>query len=166
MPEPRRGAVATPALLGVLAVLALGLFVSRVAGCTGSGSDLPVITLDVGGHRVKAEVASTSAARSRGLMYRRSMAKNAGMLFVYPETRVLSFWMKNTYLPLDIAFIDADGTIRDLTQMRPLTTTSHASAVPVRYALEMNAGWFEGAGVGVGGKVSFALPAGLTPEGD
>lgn len=155
-----------PGLLSVLAVLALGLFATRAAGCSTSESGLPVITLDVAGRRVKAEVACTTASRARGLMYRRSLPKNDGMLFVYSEARPLSFWMKNTYLPLDIAFIDADGIIRDIVSMKPLTTVSHPSSGPVPYALEMNEGWFKRHAVDVGSKVTFTLPEGLTLDGD
>ena len=155
-----------PGLLSVLAVLALGLFAVRASGCSRSDSGLPVVTLDVAGERVRAEVASTTASRARGLMYRRSMPKNDGMLFVYAKARPLSFWMKNTYIPLDIAFIDADGVIRDIVQMKPLTTASHPSIVAVPYALEMNEGWFARRSIAVGAKVVFELPEGLTLEGE
>lgn len=160
----RRGSV-MPALLSALGLLALGLFAVRATGCSASDSGLPVISIDVDGHRVKAEVAATAATRSRGLMYRRKMGKNNGMLFVYERAEPLSFWMKNTYLPLTIAFIDRGGTIVHLEDMRPLTTTSHPSPVSVPYALEMNQGWFAAKGIEVGAKVTFELPPELSPEG-
>ncbi len=127
--------------------------------CTGtSAAGLPVITMDVGGHRVKAEVARTPEQQSRGLMYRRSLGHNDGMLFVYERKANLGFWMRNTFIPLSVAFIDDDGEIVHIAHMAPQTERSHRSPVPVRYALEMNRGWFEDEGVEVGAKVTFELP--------
>jgi len=153
----RRGA-AMPAFLAVLAVIGLSLFAMRAAGCATSDAGLPVITVDVAGKSVKAEIASTEAQRARGLMYRRKMGKNKGMLFVYPKPERLSFWMKNTYLPLTIAYIDKGGTIVHLEDMKPLTTNSHPAPKPVPYALEMNQGWFDANGIKVGDTVTFELP--------
>lgn len=160
----QRGAVGMPGLLSVLGLLALTLFSMRASGCSGSDSGLPVITVQVDGRSVRAEVAGTVATRSRGLMYRRKMPKNNGMLFVYDAPEPLSFWMKNTYLPLTIAFIDRSGVIVHLEDMAPLTTTSHKSPKAVPYALEMNKGWFAANGIEVGAKVEFELPAELEPE--
>ncbi len=160
MSHRRRGA-AMPAMLAVLCVLALSLFALRTAGCAKSDSGLPVVSIDVAGHGVKAEVASTEAQRARGLMYRRKMGTNKGMLFVYPKPERLSFWMKNTYLPLSIAYIDSRGSIVHIEDMKPLTTNSHPSPKPVPYALEMNQGWFDDKGVKVGDTVTFELPEGL-----
>ena len=154
----RLGAIAMPSLLATLAMLALGLFAVRASGCRASDSGLPVIKLQVGAHTVHAEIASTEAQRARGLMYRRKMGKNDGMLFVYPRPEPLSFWMKNTYLPLTIAYIDKRGKIVHLEDMQPHTTASHPSPKPVPYALEMNQGWFEKNGVNVGDMVVFELP--------
>jgi len=156
--NPRLGAIVVPGLLSALALLALGLFATRAVGCSKSDSGLPVINVSVGDVSVRAEIASTDAQRARGLMYRRSMPKNDGMLFVYPTPQPLSFWMKNTYLPLTIAYIDKRGVIVHLEDMTPLTTTSHPSPKPVPYALEMNKGWFKSKGVEVGDKVTFELP--------
>jgi len=150
---------AVPALLAAMALLALGLFAMRATGCSKSESGLPVIKLEVGDHTVKAEIASTEAQRARGLMYRRSMGKNDGMLFVYPTAEPLSFWMKNTYLPLSIAYVSKSGVIVHIEDMQPLTTKSHPSPKPVPYALEMNQGWFEKNGVKVGDSVVFELPS-------
>lgn len=160
--DRRIGAIVMPALLSALAVLALGLFATRTAGCSKSDSGLPVIKVMVGDVSVRAEVASTDAQRARGLMYRRSMPKNNGMLFVYPSPEPLSFWMKNTYLPLTIAYIDKRGMIVHLEDMTPLTTASHPSPKPVPYALEMNKGWFADKGIEVGTRVTFELPDGIT----
>ena len=127
--------------------------------CTGtSAAGLPVITIEADGHKIRAEVARTADEQSRGLMYRRELGRNDGMLFVYGEKRRLGFWMKNTFIPLSIAFIDDDMTIVHIADMAPQTTTSHKSPVPVRYALEMNKGWFAERGIEVGAEVAFELP--------
>lgn len=103
-----------------------------------------------GADTVVAELARTEAERSRGLMYRDSMAEDAGMLFVFPEASVRSFWMQNTHIALDIAFMDPDFRIVDIQQMEPMTLDSHTSRGPAMYALEVNKGWFEAHGVTVG----------------
>lgn len=115
----------------------------------------PTTTLRVGGVRVQAEVADTDAERRRGLMGRDSLPEDYGMLFVYPEQRILSFWMRNTSIPLDIAFIDRRGTIVDVQTMQPQSEEMHRSRQPAMYALEMEAGWFEDHAVGVGDRVEF-----------
>jgi uncharacterized protein len=141
----------------LLAIAALLLLTAP--SCTGtSAAGLPVIKIDVAGHTVKAEVAGSPDEQSRGLMYRRDLGRNDGMLFVYAEKRRLSFWMKNTFIPLSIAFIDDDGRIVHIVDMSPQTTTSHKCPEPVRYALEMNRGWFEERGVAVGDIATFELP--------
>lgn len=111
-------------------------------------------TLQIGLHRIDAEVADTDAERQQGLMFRKSMAPNAGMLFVFPLASRICFWMKNTDLPLSIAFIDETGRIVNIEDMKPQTETSHCAAAAVPYALEMNKGWFKEKGLKVGSKVS------------
>lgn len=140
----------------LIAILALQFLAPSCGGTSEAG--LPVVTIEVGGRRLRAEVASTPAQLSRGLMYRRKVGTDAGMLFVYEQEETLSFWMKNTFVPLSIAFIDADHRIVDVQDMAPQTTSPHRSAARARYALEVNRGWFERHGVGVGAKVSFELP--------
>ncbi len=103
---------------------------------------LPVIRLQVGNQPVTAEVAADDASRSRGLMFRESLPPNHGMLFVFPETSQYCFWMKNTPLPLSIAFISARGEIINLADMEPLALDAHCALAPARYALEMEQGWF------------------------
>lgn len=103
-----------------------------------------------GADTVVAEVARTSEERNRGLMHRESLGENAGMLFVFPEVSIRSFWMQNTYIPLDIAFMDPSFRIVDIQQMEPMTTDSHTSRAPAMYALEVNQGWFDAHGVKVG----------------
>jgi uncharacterized membrane protein (UPF0127 family) len=99
---------------------------------------------------VIAEVAQTEAERAEGLMYRESLEENAGMLFIFPQSSVRSFWMENTYIPLDIAFMDVSFRIVDIQQMEPMTTDLHMSRAAAMYALEVNQGWFEAHGVRIG----------------
>ena len=120
------------------------------AGCGAHG---PVATLDVGGHAVEAEIVATEQERMRGLMYRDSMPADHGMLFVYPGEKVRGFWMKDTRIPLSIAFADRHGTIVWIADMNPLDTRSTSSVVPAMYALEMNQGWFASHDVQRGDKI-------------
>jgi uncharacterized membrane protein (UPF0127 family) len=99
---------------------------------------------------VQVEIADTDAERQTGLMGRTALAEDAGMLFVFDQEQPLSFWMKDTLLPLSIAYIDEGGSIVDIQDMQPLDETSHPSAAPARYALEVNQGFFEARGVQVG----------------
>ena len=114
---------------------------------------LPEIALEIKGHKVTAEVAGTDAARATGLMHRRMLPENRGMLFVFPQAAPQSFWMMNTYVPLSIAFIDEGGTIINIADMKPLTTDPHPSAKPAKYALEVNQGWFAKRGIKAGAKI-------------
>ena len=114
---------------------------------------LPVKQLTVGMHVIRAEVASNYETRARGLMYRKELAPNAGMLFVFPHPAVQCFWMRNTLIPLSIAFIADDGLIIDIIDMTPMTENSHCSSSPVRLALEMEQGWFDKRGVTIGKKI-------------
>ena len=114
---------------------------------------LPELALAIKGHRLTAEVAATEATRATGLMHRRMMPENRGMLFVFSHAVPQSFWMMNTYLPLSIAYIDENGTIVNIADMKPLTTDTHPSAKPAKYALEMNLGWFAKRGIKAGAKI-------------
>ena len=111
---------------------------------------LPAVELRAGMHRIEAMAALTHAQRALGLMHRREMADHQGMLFVFEQAQVQCFWMKNTYLPLTIAFVADDGTIVNLADMQPHSLESHCSTRPVRYALEMNRGWFARRGIAAG----------------
>ncbi len=104
---------------------------------------------------VRVEVADTPPERERGLMNRTTLAQDAGMLFIFDQERPRSFFMKNTLIPLSIAYIDAEGHIVDIQDMQPLDETPHPSAKPARYALEVNQGFFEERGVMVGDMVDF-----------
>jgi len=111
------------------------------------GMLLPTTQLTIGPHKVWVEIAATEASRSYGLMNRASLPPNHGMLFVFETDQDSCFWMKNTPLPLTIAFIDAQGDILNMADMQPHTTDTHCPAAPVRYALEMAQGWFATHGV-------------------
>ncbi len=116
--------------------------------------DLESVAILVNGKTIVVELASDTDEQSRGLMFRRSLGENEGMLFVYDSPRMLSFWMKNTRLPLSIAFIDKAGRIVQIEEMKPYDTiTRHRSSVPVQYALEMNRGWFKKKGIKIGDTV-------------
>ncbi len=111
---------------------------------------LPTVNLRAGMHNIVAMVASTPEQRATGLMHRREMATHEGMLFVFDEPATQCFWMKNTLLPLSIAFVADDGTIVNLADMQPQSLDSHCSSRPVRYALEVNQGWFARRAIGPG----------------
>ncbi len=106
-------------------------------------ADLPRIELTAGFYRIEAEVAANQPDRSQGLMNRRSMGANQGMLFVFPASAGHCFWMKNTLIPLSIAFLDEKGSIINVDEMAPQTENNHCPKRPARFALEMNAGWFK-----------------------
>ncbi|MBM4278865.1 MAG: DUF192 domain-containing protein [Deltaproteobacteria bacterium] len=117
---------------------------------------LPKIPLYIKGKEVRVEVARTPEERAVGLMARKHLGKEEGMLFIFEEEGHHSFWMKNTYIPLSIAFIDRESRIVKITDMKPLTLTSHLPPKPILYALEMNQGWFSKNGIKVGDIVRFS----------
>jgi uncharacterized membrane protein (UPF0127 family) len=119
--------------------------------------ELPRVTLSAGMHLIHAQVASSPDQRSVGLMYRREMPVNEGMIFVFERPEVQCFWMKNTLLPLTAAFVADDGSIVNLADMKPQSTDSHCSTQPVRYVLEMHQGWFDKRGIKAGSRLSGSL---------
>ena len=127
------------------------------------GSKLPTATLQVGDQTVTAEVASTYKDRQQGLMHRDSLPKNSGMLFVYKDEQIRRFWMKDTRIPLSIAFANRRGEILRIQDMTPFDTTSISSLVPATYALEMNQGWFKEHGIEPGDKIT-GIPKDLVVE--
>jgi uncharacterized membrane protein (UPF0127 family) len=138
------------------ALLALGALALQGSAHAQSAPQppLPTVSLTAGGmHVIRAEVARTPAERATGMMMRTEMASNAGMLFLFDYEGPQCFWMKNTLLPLSIAFIADDGTIVGLADMQPKTLENHCSEKPVRYALEMNQGWFAKRGIKLGAKL-------------
>jgi uncharacterized protein len=115
--------------------------------------NLPRVQLSAGMHQIQAQVAATPDQRMTGLMHRKEMPQHEGMLFVFEQPAQQCFWMKNTLLPLSVAFVGDDGTIVNIEEMKAQTLDSHCSAKPVRYVLEMNAGWFAKKGVKEGQKL-------------
>lgn len=111
---------------------------------------LPLLELLAGMHRIEAEVAATSESRQIGMMQRTIMPPQRGMLFVFPEVARHCMWMRNTLLPLSVAFLDEQGRIINVEDMLPRTENNHCSAKPARFALEMNLGWFKARGLGAG----------------
>jgi uncharacterized protein len=120
---------------------------------TGPQPRLPTVDLTAGMHLIKAEVAQSGAEQAVGMMFRTEMGANEAMLFVNDDASQRCFWMRNTLIPLSIAFIDGDGTIVNIADMQPQSDASHCSAKPVRFALEMRQGWFAKRGIKAGFKL-------------
>jgi uncharacterized protein len=118
-----------------------------------AAQELPVVELRAGMHLIRAEVAADYSARGRGLMFRKSLAPNGGMLFIFDGADIHCMWMKNTYVPLSVAFLDAQGAIINIADMQPHSEQSHCAARPAVYALEMTLGWFAERGVKPGMKL-------------
>ncbi len=110
----------------------------------------------IGQNEIQVEVAKTPEERSHGLMERKHLNKDEGMLFIFESEDYHGFWMKNTFIPLSIAFIEKSGRIAWITDMKPLTLDSHVPPKPILYALEMNKGWFSSHGVKVGDIIRFS----------
>jgi len=137
-----------------LSVLALWALTSpAVSAQQGPQPRLDTVQLTVGMHVIKAELAVTPTQQAVGMMMRTEMGANDGMLFVNSDSSRRCFWMRNTLLPLSIAFISEDGSIVNIAEMQPRSDDSHCSTHPVRYALEMNKGWFTKRGLQAGSKL-------------
>ena len=135
------------------ALLALLLPCTLAAAQSGPQPRLPTTPLTAGMHVIQAEVAQTGDQQMVGMMFRREMGANEGMLFVNADDGVRCFWMRNTLLPLSIAFIADDGSIVNIAEMAPQSDDSHCSTKPVRFALEMRQGWFSKHGIKAGFKL-------------
>ena len=148
---------------GVLLSLILGLSsaCAQTAAPEGKPQQLPTTNLGLSFYNIKAEVAQTERQREIGLMYRTTMGPNEGMIFVFERAGTQCFWMKNTLIPLSVAFIDEDGTVVNTDEMKANTEDTHCSAKPVRFVLEMNKGWFSKRGIKDGTKVTGEL---FTPK--
>ncbi len=131
------------AALGVLIVFA----VLALPSLPGHADPLLTYPLRVGEHVIRAEVANTPETRRKGLMFRTRLAAQSGMIFIFPKERRISMWMKNTRIPLSVAFIDSSGRIVNIERMQPNSEKTHSSTGPAKYALEMNQGWFSENGV-------------------
>jgi uncharacterized protein len=129
------------------------LLIFLILACAGARAQMPEITLTIAGHKLTAEVAANNPDRMQGLMHRRMMPENRGMVFVFTDEAHHAMWMKNTYIPLSVAFIDSKGIITNIEDMKPHTEQAHPAVKPVRYALEMNVGWFAKRGIKAGAKI-------------
>lgn len=118
-----------------------------------AAQELPVVELHAGKTVISAEVAATPDEREQGLMQRRFLQENHGMIFVFPEPTLFSMWMKDTLLPLSVAFLDAAGAIINIEEMLPLTDTLHPARHEAKYALEMNSNWFSRHGIREGDRI-------------
>ena len=133
--------------------LLAGLAASLLSATIWAQAALPVIELAAGFHRIEAEVAATDRHRQTGLMNREAMPQQRGMLFVFTQENTHCMWMRNTLLPLSVAFIDSDGKIINIEDMQPHSEDNHCARRPARYALEMNRGWFAQRGIAAGSKL-------------
>ena len=155
------GALRAQPSICIALLVVLAPFVFGAASCGNGpggpsvpGAELPVEWLVVGNQRITAEIASADPERRQGLMYRESIPEDHGMLFVWPDERVRSFWMRNTSIPLSIAFADAGGTIVSIADLEPFREVGVSSGRPARYALEANRGWFSRNGVRIGDRIA------------
>jgi uncharacterized membrane protein (UPF0127 family) len=144
-----RGAVRACALSMGLA-FAAGAPVVHAQQITQPMPRLPTVNLTAGMHVIHAEVAVRPEHRARGLMFREQLGQNEGMLFIFDDTAIQCMWMRNTLVPLSVAFIADDGTIVNIEDMAPKTEESHCGAKRLRYALEMEQGWFAKRGLKAG----------------
>ena len=124
----------------------------------GKPQSLPISKIQVGTYPVSAEVAQTPDQRALGLMYRFSLKPDHGMVFVFDRSEPRAFWMKNTFIPLSIAFVAADGRILNIDDMAPQDERTHLSSGPAMYAIEMRKGWFAERGIKAGDRVA-GLPS-------
>ena len=115
---------------------------------------LKALQIKVAGHALRAEVAATVEQRMKGLMFREKLGANDGMLFVFDEPGYHAMWMKNTPLPLSVAFVDGEGRILNILDMEPHTLDQHMAAGPARFAIETNKGWFAQRRIKAGDKVA------------
>lgn len=133
--------------------IAFGILGLVAAATAGAQTAMPVMELTAGFHRIEAEVAATPDHRQTGLMHRKAMPAQHGMLFVFPQSYRHCMWMRNTLLPLSVAFMDDKGVILNIEDMKPQTENNHCAVKDARYALEMNLGWFKARGIGVGAAI-------------
>jgi uncharacterized membrane protein (UPF0127 family) len=135
-------------------IVMAGLAVLTFAGGALAQSVMPMLELTAGFHRIEAEVAANDQHRQVGLMNRKAMPPQHGMLFVFNHENTHCMWMRNTLLPLSVAFMDASGTIINIEDMQPQTEDNHCARRPARFALEMNVGWFAQRGIKPGTRIN------------
>ncbi len=142
------GALPLSFLLSFLVALAL----------PASGQPGRLAELAAGMYRIQAEVVAEPGSRALGLMHRKTLAQNAGMLFIFDDHAIHCMWMRNTLIPLSVAFLDDRGTIVNIADMEPHSEASHCATQPVKYALEMNRGWFAARGIKPGARLGGVPP--------
>lgn len=145
-----------------LGAAALALAMPAFSQGAAPAKPLPVVTVKIAGHALRAEVVSTPDQRAKGLMHREKLGKDDGMLFIFDEPGYHAMWMMNTLIPLSVAFVDGEGRILNIENMQPKTLDSHAAQGPARYAIETNLGWFEQRRIKAGDKVT-GLPKPPSP---
>lgn len=148
----KRGEVVRSRKVEKIALTLIFLFWSSAA----QSQDPSKIPLYINDREIWVEVAKTPNERAKGLMGRKHLGQNEGMFFIFEAERYHSFWMKDTLIPLSIAFIDKEGRIVRITDMKPLTLEPHHPPIPILYALEMKKGWFSANGINVGDIVRFS----------
>ena len=129
------------------------LVVAVLAACPPAMAQT-VFELSAGIHRIRAELANTYGSRAQGLMQRTSLPANGGMLFVFDRPDEHCMWMRNTLIPLAVAFLDERGRVINVEEMLPQTENNHCAAKPAKFALEMNAGWFKAKGLTAGASIA------------
>ncbi len=137
----------------MLSILPRSIRFAGLAACLVASSvraEPALVEVFIGPHLIVAELALGPAERERGLMFRESLPEGRGMLFAFPDDGRHCMWMRNTQIPLSVAFVDADGVIVRIAEMAPLSDATHCSEVASRYALEMPGGWFAARSVGPG----------------
>lgn len=147
-----------PRLARLATFLSASALSLAAAAQTPPPGQLPTVQLSAGMHLIKAELAASDPARARGLMFREFLPPNGGMLFLFDEKSRQCMWMRNTLIPLSVAFVADDGSILNIEDMEPRTEISHCSSGPARYALEMSRGWFAAKGIKPGMKIG-GIPA-------
>ena len=134
-------------------LLILSMLGSALLAQEGPQPKLPTAELHIETYRIQAELARSNLEQATGMMFRKEMGTNEGMLFINDTSEKRCFWMRNTLIPLSIAFIADDGSIVNIAEMQPKSDESHCSAKPARYALEMNKGWFAKRNIKAGTKL-------------
>lgn len=133
-----------------LSILFIVCWVGLVSNAIALDLNLPTAEMSLGGQTLTLEIAETPATMSRGLMFRPTLPHDHGMLFIWPQAQPVAMWMKDTSVPLSVAFIDADFRILNIADMEPYSLRIHPSAGPAQYALEVNQGWFSEHGIAAG----------------
>ena len=134
--------------------ICLGVLTASITPLAGAQqTTAPYLALNAGIHRIEAEIAADQPTRMQGLMQRKHLPVNHGMLFVFPVADRHCMWMRNTLIPLSVAFLDAEGKILNIENMQPQTEKNHCASAPARFALEMNSGWFASKGIRAGQRI-------------